>query len=62
VRAARHRIAVAKRSLIAACGAPSASSFTTLRGMVRISGVLFIDFKHGQHGVAPIASHIASDR
>jgi hypothetical protein len=30
--------------------------------MVRISGVLFIDFKHGQHGVAPIASHIASDR
>jgi hypothetical protein len=52
---ARHRVAAAKRSLIAACGAPSASSFTTLRGTARITGVLFFDFKHGQRGVAPNA-------
>jgi hypothetical protein len=52
---ARHRVAAAKRSLIAACGAPSASSFVTLRGTARISGVLFFDFKHDQRGVAPNA-------
>jgi hypothetical protein len=50
----RHKIAVAKRALLAACGPPS-SRFTTLHGTATISGVLFFDFKHGQRGVAPNA-------
>ena len=52
---ARHRIAQAKRALLAACGTPSTSRFTTLHGTATIAGVLFFDFKHGQRGVAPNA-------
>lgn len=52
---ARHRIAQAKRALLAACGTPGSSSFTTLRGTATITGVLFFDFKHGQRAVAPNA-------
>lgn len=51
----RHQVAVAKRALIAACGPPTSSRFTTLHGTATISGVLFFDFKHGQRGVAPNA-------
>jgi hypothetical protein len=52
---ARHRIADAKRALLAACGTPSNSRFSPLRGTATIAGVLFFDFKHGQRGVAPNA-------
>ncbi len=49
----RDRMAAARREVLDACGSFSTSSFTTLRGNVRIKGVGFWDEIHGQTGVAP---------
>jgi hypothetical protein len=49
----RDRMRAARRELLAACGSFSTSSFTTLRGNVRIKGVGFWDEIHGQTRVAP---------
>ncbi len=43
----------ARNAMVAACGPISSSSFTDLKGKVRISGVGFWDEIHGQTGVAP---------
>ncbi len=43
----------ARDAMLAACGPISSSSFTDLKGKVRISGVGFWDEIHGQTGVAP---------
>jgi hypothetical protein len=45
----------ARREFFNACGSISSSSFTDLRGRVRITGVGFWDEDHGQTGVAPNA-------
>jgi hypothetical protein len=52
-RAARRKMSVARRALIAACGTPSASSFHPLSGTATITGVGFFDVRHGQTGIAP---------
>jgi hypothetical protein len=49
----RDRMRAARREVLDACGSFSTSSFTTLRGNVRIKGVGFWDEIHGQTGVAP---------
>jgi hypothetical protein len=49
----RRQMASARSSFIRACGYPSSSSFTRLRGTATITGVGFFDFLHGQTGVAP---------
>jgi hypothetical protein len=49
----RDRMRAARREVLDACGPLSTSSFTTLRGNVRIKGVGFWDEIHGQTGVAP---------
>ncbi len=50
---ARKRMRSARTALVKACGAPSTSSFTHLRGAATITGVGFFDVIHGQTGVAP---------
>jgi hypothetical protein len=49
----RDRMRAGRREVVDACGSFSTSSFTTLRGNVRIKGVGFWDEIHGQTGVAP---------
>jgi hypothetical protein len=49
------KISAARSALIAACGQPSTSHFSTITGTATITGVGFWDFKHGQTGVAPNA-------
>jgi hypothetical protein len=49
----RDRMRAARREVLGACGSFSTSSFTALRGNVRIKGVGFWDEIHGQTGVAP---------
>jgi hypothetical protein len=44
---------VARDQMLDNCGSISSSSFTELRGRVRIRGVGFWDEIHGQTGVAP---------
>jgi hypothetical protein len=43
----------ARAALVRACGTPTRSSFTQLRGAATITGVGFFDLFHGQTGVAP---------
>ena len=50
---AKTRMRNARSAFVAACGVPSASSFTKLTGKATIRGVGFFDFIHGQTGVAP---------
>jgi hypothetical protein len=50
---ARRRMAAARRSLTASCGAPGHSKFTLLTGTASVTGVAFFDLIHGQRGVAP---------
>jgi hypothetical protein len=50
---AKTRMKNARNAFVAACGTPSASSFTQLSGKATIRGIGFFDFKHGQTGVAP---------
>jgi hypothetical protein len=50
---ARRRMSAARRGLIRACGAASASSFRRLHGVATLTGVGFFDVRHGQTGVAP---------
>jgi len=52
---AKHRsdMTRARRKFIEACGRPSSSSFTDLRGRAVLAGVGFWDFFHNQTGVAP---------
>jgi hypothetical protein len=45
----------ARSALIAACGQPSSSRFTDLKGRATVTGVGFFDIPHGQTGVAPNA-------
>ncbi len=45
----------ARAAFIRACGYPSSSSFTRLRGKATITGVGFFDFDYGQTGIAPNA-------
>ena len=45
----------ARTALIAACGQPSSSRFTDLKGRANITGVGFFDIPHGQTGIAPNA-------
>jgi hypothetical protein len=52
---ARQLMRNARTALTRACGLPSRSRFTSLRGVATINGVGFFDFKHGQTGVAPNA-------
>jgi hypothetical protein len=49
----RRQLLRARASLVRACGPPSSSSFTHLRGTATITGIGFFDFLHGQTGVAP---------
>jgi hypothetical protein len=49
----RKQMAAARAAFVRACGHPSSSSFTYLRGSATITGVGFFDFIHGQTGVAP---------
>jgi hypothetical protein len=51
--AKKKQMATARSSLIAACGAPSASSFHKLSGTATVTGVGFWDVPHGQTGRAP---------
>jgi hypothetical protein len=51
----RRRMQAARLAFIRACGFPSSSDFTFLRGTATITGVGFFDFQHGQTGVAPNA-------
>jgi hypothetical protein len=51
--AVRRKMSAARRTLIAACGTPSASSFHKVHGSATLSGVAFFDVIHGQTGVAP---------
>ncbi len=50
---AKTRMKNTRNAFMAACGSPSASSFTTLKGKATIRGIGFFDFLHGQTGVAP---------
>jgi hypothetical protein len=43
----------ARRAFERACGGPPSTGFATLSGTATITGVGFIDFVHGQRGVAP---------
>jgi len=43
----------AKSAIQHVCGHPPDSSFARLRGIATITGVGFVDFSHGQRGVAP---------
>jgi hypothetical protein len=45
----------ARQALERACGVAGTSSFHPLNGTATIDGVGFVDFKHGQRGVAPNA-------
>jgi hypothetical protein len=49
----RKQMTAARAAFVRACGIPSSSSFTSLRGTATITGVGFFDFIHGQTGVAP---------
>jgi hypothetical protein len=49
----RHEIVRARRRFLNNCGSISSSSWTRLKGSVRIKGVGFWDAVHGQTGVAP---------
>jgi len=51
----RKQMRRARAAFVRACGYPSSSYFTRLRGKATISGVGFFDFYHGQTGVAPNA-------
>lgn len=51
----RQQMIKARGALARACGLPSSSSFTSLRGTATITGVGFFDIPHGQSGVAPNA-------
>jgi len=51
----RRQMVRARAAFVRACGYPSSSSFTYLRGTATITGVGFFDFPHGQTGVAPNA-------
>jgi hypothetical protein len=51
----RRRMQAARLAFIRACGTPSASDFSQLRGTATITGVGFFDYDHGQSGVAPNA-------
>ena len=44
-----------RSALIAACGQPSSSHFTDLKGTATVTGVGFFDIPHGQTGIAPNA-------
>jgi hypothetical protein len=52
---AQHRWAMerAKRRFLAAEGPVGGDKYRVLSGTATISGVVFFDFLHGQHGVAP---------
>jgi hypothetical protein len=50
---AKTRVKNARNAFVAACGMPSSSSFTKLKGKATIRGIGFFDFLHGQTGVAP---------
>ncbi len=45
----------ARSAIIAACGQPSSSRFTKLKGRATVTGVGFFDIPHGQTGIAPNA-------
>jgi hypothetical protein len=49
----RRQMVQARKNLIAACGHPSATDFSSLRGTALVTGVGFFDSIHGQTGVAP---------
>jgi hypothetical protein len=51
--ALRRRMQAARLAFIRACGVPSASYFSPLRGTATVTGVGFFDFNHGQTGRAP---------
>jgi hypothetical protein len=51
----RRRMQAARLAFIRACGIPSSSYFTRLRGTATVTGVGFFDYYHGQTGVAPNA-------
>jgi hypothetical protein len=51
----RKQMRRARAAFVRACGSPSSSSSTRLRGKAIITGVGFFDFYHGQTGVAPNA-------
>ena len=48
-------MARSRAKLMVACGQPSSSHFTKLRGRATVTGVGFFDIPHGQTGVAPNA-------
>jgi hypothetical protein len=51
------RMAGARSGLIKACGQPSSSRFTDLKGRASVTGVGFFDIPHGQTGIAPKRSN-----
>src|SRR6266540_6528723 len=51
----RKQMRRARAAFVRACGYPSSSYFTRVRGRGTITGVGFFDFDHGQTGIAPNA-------
>jgi hypothetical protein len=49
----RQQMARARAAFVRACGSPSSTSLSRLRGEATITGVGFFDVLHGQTGVAP---------
>ena len=51
----KKKMASARSALARACGQPSSSDFTNLKGRATVTGVGFFDIPHGHTGVAPNA-------
>ena len=49
------KMASARSALTRACGQPSSSRFTDIKGRATVTGVGFFDIPHGQTGIAPNA-------